>query len=150
MKENDLKIEINEHPLAMFAEKEDGTYGAVETGSYMVENYIEDFWKKQLHFKNSALEKLKSAQISPIAFYMEIFNMAEADLASRVGIGAGKVKKHCTMEGFEKVKMGLLKKYADVFDITVAEFFRLDPFPPKDQAEKVIKTENEYVIVVER
>lgn len=150
MKEKDLKIEINEHPLAMFAEKEDGTYGAVETGSYMVENYIEDFWKKQLHFKNSALEKLKSGKISAIAFYIELFNMTEADLAARVGFGTGKVKKHCTPEGFLKVKMGQLKKYADVFDINVSDFFRLDPYPPKDHSEKTVKTDNEFVIIVER
>lgn len=150
MKENDLKIDINEHPLALFAEKEDGTYGAVETGSFMVENYIDDFWKKQIHFKNNALEKLKSGKISSIGFYMEIFNMTEADLAARVGIGTGKVKKHCSLKGFEKVQMGTLKKYAEVFDIRVSDFFRLDPFPPKDHAEKTSKTDNEYVIIVER
>lgn len=150
MKEKDLKIEINEHPLAMFAEKEDGTYGAVETGSFMVENYIEDFWKKQVHFKNNALDKLKSGEISSIGFYMEVFNMAPADLAARVGIGSGKVKKHCTLEGFKKIKMSLLKKYADVFDIQMADLFRLDPFPPKDHAEKTVATQNEFVIIVER
>lgn len=150
MKENDIKLEINEHPLAMYAEKEDGSYGSIETGSYMIKNYIEDFWMKQIHFKNSALDKLKSGEFSPIAFYMEVYNMTEADLAARVGVGTGKVKKHCTGEGFKAVKIELLQKYAEVFDIHISDFFRLDPFPPKDQSEKTIKTKNEFVIIVER
>lgn len=150
MRENELKIEINEHPLAMFAEREDGSYGSVETGSYMVENYFDDFWEKQVNFKNSALNRLKNGEVSPIFLYMEITNMTESDLASRVGLSTARVKKHTTPKGFEACKVNELKRYAEIFDIPLSDFFRIDLFASEDSNVKKNPIGDSGVVVIER
>ena len=150
MKENDLKLEMNEHPLAMFAEKADGSYGSVETGSFMVENYFDDFWEKQVNFKKSALNRLLKDEVSPIYLYMELTNMTEPDIASRIGLSTKKVKKHTTPKGFDTVKISELKKYAEIFDISLSDFFRIDLFLSDDSVEKKISVGNSGVVVIER
>jgi len=148
MKENDLKIAVNQHPLAMFAEKEDGTYGMVETGSYMVQNYFDDFSKKQMHFKNSALEKLRTGGFSPIGYYIEILNMTEDDVAARISCGVSKVKKHCTVKGFKSATISDLEKYAYVFDIDLHSLFRLDPSKRGTDVEKTVKSVDGLITIV--
>jgi len=44
MKEADAKVEYQEHQMLLYVEKSDGSYGPLQTGSYMSKNYIDDFW----------------------------------------------------------------------------------------------------------
>ena len=46
MKEKDSRVD-NSHQLVLYVEKEDQTYGPVQTGSYMVENYLDDLFEKK-------------------------------------------------------------------------------------------------------
>ena len=46
MKENEALIDYEPHQLVLYVEKADGTFGPLQTGSFISKNYIEDFWDK--------------------------------------------------------------------------------------------------------
>ena len=86
MKEKDAHVDLESHQMTLFVEKDDGSYGSLQTGSYLVKNYLKDFWKNMDHFQKTALVQLLNNETSPIAYYMILKEMAAADVAARVGI----------------------------------------------------------------
>ncbi len=125
MKEKDLKAEANKQTFVMYAEKEDGSYGAIETGSYLIENDLDDFWGKMEHLERQMREKLLKAEISPVQYYMVIEGLTPAELAKRAALPPSKVRKHLTMKGFESARIRELSKYSRVFNIPVANLFQI-------------------------
>lgn len=125
MKEKDMKATPSKQTFVMYAEKEDGTYGSFETGSYLIENDLDDFWKKMEHREKVMREKLLSGACSPIEYYMVIEELTPTELAQRTGIGLSKVKKHLSPEGFGKARVSQIEKYASVFNIAVANLFQM-------------------------
>jgi hypothetical protein len=126
MKEKEASVECESHQMTVFVEKEDGSYGPMQTGSFMVKKYIDEFWKKTEHFKNSALTQLLKNEISPIGFYMLLRDMAPADVASRIGINTAQVKKHMLPGHFGTLKLTIARKYAEIFGIPVANLFQVN------------------------
>lgn len=120
-----MKVDFEGHQMTLFVEKENGTYGPTNTGSYFVKNYITDFWKNMNHMKDEALKQLKNNEISPVGFYMIIRNMAPAEVASRIGASTSQVKKHMKPDQFRKVTLGLAQKYAEIFGISLANLFQV-------------------------
>jgi hypothetical protein len=125
MKEKDLKIQAEKQTFVMYTEKDDGTYGSVESGSYLIENDLDDFWVKMTHIEKMMREKLLKGEISPIDYFMVVEDLTPSELAKRSGISAGKVKKHLTLKGFNDVTMAELAKYSRVFNIPVANLFQI-------------------------
>lgn len=66
-----------------------------------------------------AKEKVISGLTSPIEYYMEKNKMDISILASYVGIWKWRVKRHFNPTVFKKLNTKILKKYAEVFDISV-------------------------------
>ncbi len=124
MKEKDSRIE-NSHQLVLYVEKEDQTYGPVQTGSYMVENYLDDFFNKKNKLQQERLQELVQGQISPLAYYKDLVEIGAGDLAIRVGVSKRKLRQHMTPQGFAKVNIELLRRYAVVFGIPVAQLFQI-------------------------
>ncbi|GEQ85227.1 hypothetical protein ULMS_07350 [Patiriisocius marinistellae] len=83
---------------------------ALDNALEEIEQRIEDA-KKRVH----------SGVTSPIEYYMELSKMDLPILASYVGFWQWKVKRHFKPSVFKKLSAKKLKKYADVFDISVAE-----------------------------
>jgi hypothetical protein len=125
MKEKDLKIQADKQTFVMYTEKDDGTYGSVESGSYLIENDLDDFWVKMTHIEKMMREKLLKGEISPIHYFMVVEGLTPSELASRSGLSAGKVKKHLDAKGFNSVTVAQLSKYARVFNIPVANIFQI-------------------------
>jgi hypothetical protein len=125
MKEKDIKNEANKQKFVMYAEKDDGTYGTVESGSYLIENDLDDFWAKMAHIERMVREKLSKSEISPVHYFMVIEDLTASELASRTGIPARRVKKHMTFKGFEQVRVRDLAAYAKVFNVPVANLFQV-------------------------
>ena len=125
MKEKDIYVDFKPQQLIIYAEKDDGSFGPVQTGSYLSKNYLDDFWLKKKNLEKSLVDKLKEGEISPIFYYMSMIELSEEELAARVKISTSKVKKHCKPEHFEKIKISLLKRYAVVFDIPVVNMFQI-------------------------
>jgi len=91
------------------------------------------YYTKAVELKRLKEEVLKGT-VSPIHIFVTLQNMDLKDLAHRLKISYGKVKKHQSMEGFKKIKIELLEKYAKIFGASAADFFY---FLNVDDAKKV-------------
>ena len=150
MKEKDVYVEFKPHQLVLYVEKDDDSYGPVQTGSFMAKNYLDDYFEKFEKWEKSLREQLKKGEISPVYYYMILQSFGEGDLASRVGVSKRKLKQHFKMEYFEKLKLSQIKKYADAFDIPVASLFQL-MMSKHDEKEKIsikqMETQNPYFVI---
>lgn len=124
MKEKDSRVD-NSHQLILYVEKEDQSFGPVQTGSFMVENYLEDLFEKKNKLKNVRLHEVLEGKISPLAYYKDLVDIGEGDLAARVGVSRRKLRFHMTPQGFAKLTVPLLKSYATVFGIPLAQLFQI-------------------------
>ena len=124
MKEKDAKGGAGPR-FIVYVEREDSTYGPVQTGSVMMEKYYDDYLQKRKRLEESCMERLRGGEISPVAFYMERINISEADLACRVGVSRRKLRKHRTPAGFAGIGLPLAARYAEVFGVPVANLFQV-------------------------
>jgi len=121
MKEKDLYIDGKNYEMILFAEKEDESYDAIKSGSYVVKHFLSDFYLKKENLDKALHEKLKEGNISPVFYYMLMQDMGPGDLAKRVGISKRKLRKHFRPGFFAKLDDVTLQKYAIVFGITVEQ-----------------------------
>ena len=68
-----------------------------------------------------AKQKVLNHQTSPIEYYMELHKMDLSILSSYVGIWKWRVKRHFKPSVFKKLNLNTLKKYAEVFEISLNE-----------------------------
>jgi hypothetical protein len=80
------------------------------------------YYTKAFELKRLKEEVIKGI-ISPIQVFVTLQNMDIKDLASRLRISFSKARKHLTLEGFKKINIETLEKYARIFDVSVADFF---------------------------
>jgi hypothetical protein len=125
MKEKDIKTDFKDQQLILYAEKEDSSIGPVLTGSYLSGNYMDEFYKIWGSFEKELFEQVLSMKISPIARYKSLEELSLSELAARAGIPKRKVKKHLKYKYFLRAKVDDLLRYADVFNIPVANFFQI-------------------------
>ena len=127
MKDSDVIKGFDAHTMTVFVEREDGSYGPAESGSYMVKNFIENFAEKQKHFHEGAFKDLAEGRISPVGYHMRLREIAPADLAVRAVLSVGKVKKILEPKGFGSLTLEEASRVADVLGIPLADLFQLPP-----------------------
>lgn len=149
MKEADAWVDYQSHQMLLYVEKSDGSYGALQTGSFMSKNYIDDFWDKRKRIENEGFEKLTNSIISPVGYYMLLLDMTAADVARRTGISLRNVKKHALPEHFPRVKLSCIQRYAEVFGVPVAALFSLHVPPTASTKVSYKKTRNPFVAIFE-
>jgi hypothetical protein len=147
MKEKDARVDYEPHQLILYVEKEDGSYGPIKTGSYITKNYVDDFWLKRKHLEEKCLEMLKNGEISPVGYFMILEELTDAEMAMRVNLSKGKVKKHKQPEYFEKISINLLRRYAEVFNVSLANMFLVIVITKENIRIKQVKTENPAVVI---
>ena len=125
MKEKDLVVDFPFHQVVLYAEKGDGTFGPLQTGSYMAGNNISEHFRITSNLSRSLVEQLKAGTISPIYYFMMIEGLNPDELSGRTGISKFMVKKHLTPGGFKRIRISSLKRYADVFNIPLANMFQI-------------------------
>jgi hypothetical protein len=125
MKEKEIKIDFKPHQVILYAEKEDDTIGPVLSGSYMAKNHLADFHQIWGSLEKELFGKLIKREISPIVCFKELEELTTTELASRTGLSKRKVRRHLTYRHFMKANVEELQKYADVFNIPVANFFQI-------------------------
>jgi hypothetical protein len=158
MKEKDAIIDFKKHQVVLYTEKEDHSFGATQTGSYISGMYLDDFRGKKKKLDDQHTEMWMKGEISPVYYYMMMEEMTLADLAGRVGLSKRKVKSHFSNEGFLKMKITHLKKYAEIFNVPVANFFQIiytrqdhnwrSHFDEDDQTPKLEQTETTNPLLV--
>jgi len=119
MKEKDGIVDCPEQQVILYVEKEDGKYGPVQTGSYITRNFLDDYELKRKNLENALKERVEKKKASPIYYYMVLEDLSLSELAARVGLRKGKVKKHLEPEYFLKIEEDLLERYAGVFNVTM-------------------------------
>lgn len=125
MKEKEIKVEFKDQELILYAEKDDDTIGPVLSGSYMAKNHLADFYHIWGNLEKELIGKLRMKEISPIARFKELQEFTTSELATRTGISRRKVRRHLSYKYFVKASVGELQKYAEAFNIPVANFFQL-------------------------
>jgi len=150
MKEKDAQVKFDLHPLVLYVEKEDGTYGRTVSASYLAGNYLDDYLEKVKKWDKELKGKLDKGEISPVYYYMIMMEFGEGDLASRVGITKHLLRKHAKMEGFSKMSLKRLKRYADVFDVPLSSMLHFLAIKEKDQEKLSISYQqsgNPYIAI---
>lgn len=106
----------------VYATDEDGNYTtALSTGwepkAIALSNAIDDIKERA----EEAKLKVQIGEISPICYYMELNKMDLTILAGYVGMWKWRVKRHFNPAIFAKLNDKILQKYADAFEISIAE-----------------------------
>jgi hypothetical protein len=125
MKEKDVLVDCEAQQYVIYAEKSDGSFSPVQTGSYMTKNHISDLHGIVATLIKSLNQRLKNGEISPIFYFMTIEELTIPDLAARTGFSKSSVKKHLDPIGFQELNISKLKRYADVLNIPIANFFQI-------------------------
>ncbi len=157
MKEKDAYVDFEPQQLIMYVEKEDGTYGPIQTGSYISKNYLDDFWEKTVKLRKLLIEKLRKNEITAIYFYKLIHDFNDVELSRRSGIPVRRVKKHQKVGCFKKARLADLQKYAYAFDIPVSNLLQTIVIGDEHRLEvdegkqpinvKQSRTENPFLII---
>ena len=152
MKEKEVRVDGEcTHQLIMYVEKEDGSYDSIMTGSYLVKNYVDDFWEKKKKIEEEYIGKIMNGETTPIMLYMMLEELTEYELAGRVGISVRRVKKHLQPNHFEKIDLKTLKRYAEVFDVPVINLLQAVIVKKSGLQINVEKTKNSlfYLLKIE-
>jgi DNA-binding XRE family transcriptional regulator len=123
VKEQEAKA-VNTHQVVLYVERADASYGPLQTGSYLAQEFIDDFFLKREHYRLECLRKLEAGEVSAVWFYLQTLGLAEADLAARVGVSRRAVRRHLTPSGFGEIDLRLAARYAEVFGVPVANLFQ--------------------------
>lgn len=110
-------------------------YAVDENGEYTTQNSTG--WEPKTVALNNAIEEINqriadaknrvlAGKTSPIEYYMELHKMDVGILASYVGMWQWRVKRHFKPSVFKKLSQRILKKYAEVFDISVEELKQIE------------------------
>lgn len=124
MKEKEGFVDYPEQQMILYVEKEDGSYGPMQTGSYLSANYMDDYLLKRRNLESSLREKLAGGLISPVGYFMVLEDLSLSELASRASIRKSRVKKHLDPNGFGKVTADELLRYARVFNVPAANLLQ--------------------------
>ncbi len=133
MKEKDGYVNCPEQQVILYVEKEDGQYGPMQTGSYLSGNYLDDYEMKRSHLEESLRNQVLNGEISLVRYYMVLEDLTVAELASRVGLRRSVVSKHLDPVHFGRARVATLKKYAEVFNIPLANLLQVVMLKKGDQ-----------------
>ncbi|MCG2610967.1 hypothetical protein LZZ90_05560 [Flavobacterium sp. SM15] len=105
-----------------YATDENGNYTtALSTGwepkTIALENSLQDINERI----EQAKADVKNGKASPIVYFMEVCKMDWITLAGYVGMWTWRVKRHAKPSVFRKLSEKQLSKYAEAFEISIAE-----------------------------
>jgi len=118
--QNDLLYTYNREMFYSF-DKEKGYSRKISYQYDANQTIIKQSWDAAEERLNAIKQKVVDGKLSPIAYYMEKNLMEIPMMAAYVGLRKWKVRRHLNPKRFVKLKPDQLKKYADVFEITVDE-----------------------------
>lgn len=93
----------------------------LDTFSYNTHWDLQTAWQDKTYREN--LPRLLRGEISPVALYMLLYDMNDAEVALRTGLSRRKVRKHRSGRGFARASVAELLRYAEVWGVPLAAFF---------------------------
>lgn len=101
---------------------ENGNYTTSYSLGWEVKNAVmQQAWENINEKVARVQEKVISGELSPIAYYMEKHIMDAGLLAKYTGFWRWTVKKHLKQKHFQKLPENTLRKYADIFRLSVEQ-----------------------------
>lgn len=101
---------------------ENGKYTTVKSVGWDPKNEVmQEAWDVINEKVEATREKVLAGELSPIAFHLENNLMDVSLLAKYMGFWKFKVKRHLKPKHFNKLKVEVLERYAEVFDISKQE-----------------------------
>lgn len=117
----------NIHELC-YAVDENGNYTTVQSSGWDVKASALDESLELIEERiNETKKEISEGKLSPLAYFMELHRMDLSILASYAGIHSFFVKRHFNPKRFQKLSDKTLKKYADVFEISVEKLKNFKP-----------------------
>jgi len=121
MKEKDGYSDCPEQQVILYVEKDDGKYDAMQTGSYLSANYLDDYFLKRSNLEKALQERIGKGEINAIEYYMVLEDLTISELAARAGLMKWTVRKHLKPGNFSKIGESTLKNYSAVFNVSIEE-----------------------------
>jgi hypothetical protein len=105
-----------------YAVDEKGNYTTALSAGWEVKNTALDVaWTDVEKRINDAKQNVLKGEASPLLYYMELKLMDTSIVASYTGFWNWQVKRHLKPSVFKKLSEKKIKKYAEVFEISVDE-----------------------------
>ena len=124
------KEEIPQDDGALNKLTKEVVYAVDNTGKYVTElstgwkiktTALDLAWKDIEERVESARQKVISGEASPLLYFMELRLMDIAIVSDYTGLWKWTIKRHLKPSVFEKLSGKILEKYANAFNITVAD-----------------------------
>ena len=116
------KGHLNSLKEVYYAIDEKGDFSQTLSTGWDAKNIVQTETFKILEERTEiALQKVQNGEVSPIVYFMEKNKMDLSILSSYVSMWKWRVKRHFKPAVFTKLNDRVLKKYADVFEISVEE-----------------------------
>ena len=122
MKKNEVPQDKSNFIDLYYALDDEGNYTTATSSGWDAKKIASDNAMRDINERTEeARMKVLEGKTSPIEYYMEMNKMDPNILSSYVGIWKWRVKRHFRPSVFNKLSPRTLKKYADVFDISIDE-----------------------------
>ena len=114
----------------VYAVDEDGAYVAVPSYGWDPKTVaLSQAWELILKELDSIARRVAAGELSPLAWHMTRHQMPPALLAKYVRINRWRIRRHMKAGPFRRLKAHLLERYAEAFDIRVAELKTIPDAP---------------------
>jgi hypothetical protein len=122
MKANEVPQDKSPFTDLCYAVDKDGNYITKKSSGWEPKKIVLD---RSLDMIDERVKEVKrkviDKKISPIVYFMELNRMDLSVLAAYFGQWKWRVKRHFKPSNFDKLSSRCLKKYADIFNISVDE-----------------------------
>lgn len=120
--QDDSSLKSKDFKELCYAVNEAGDYVTAKSSGWdpktiALDNTLQEINERVFKAKQDVLEN----KVSPIVYYMELHKMDLQILSSYVGMWRWRVKRHLNPKVFDSLSQKILQKYADVFEISIAE-----------------------------
>ena len=99
------------------------SHGDVGSNNVFMQQMWDNFHERLI----KAREEIIAGKLSPLAYHMERTRMDVLTLAVYMGFRPGKVKRHFKPGIYKKLSLAVKAKYAEIFDIDIAELENINP-----------------------
>lgn len=105
-----------------YAVDDNGEYTTALSTGWEAKNIVQDHTMQVLQAEiDQAAADVKAGKVSPIYYFMLSTRMDLGVLSGYTGFWKWRIKRHFKQRVFDRLSDRMLQKYADAFDITVAE-----------------------------
>jgi len=112
--------------VVKYALDKNGKYVKVQSVGWEPENVaLKQAWEVINEKVEAARKKVLSGEVSALAYWIEKNQMDEKMVGDYMGFSKWKVKEHLHPKTFSSLPEDVLKKYAEVFKVTIDEFIKV-------------------------